>query len=187
MAQGGWQVGTGRDLRGAKLGILGLGRLGSQVALLGQAFGMDVQAWSQNLTPEQAAEHGVGFVDKQTFFATSDFISIHLKLSDRVVGLVGAEELALMPPDACIVNSSRAPIIDEGALIEALHAGRLGGAALDVYHQEPLPADDPLRRTPNLILTPHIGYTTRQTMAVFYGETLESLEAYLAGTPIRTL
>ena len=187
MAQGGWQVGTGRDLRGAKLGILGLGRLGSQVALLGQAFGMDVQAWSQNLTPERAAEHGVGFVDKQTFFATSDFISIHLKLSDRVVGLVGAEELALMRSDACIVNSSRAPIIDEADLIEALQSGRLGGAALDVYHQEPLPADDALRRTPNLILTPHIGYTTRQTMAVFYGETLESLEAYLAGTPIRTL
>ena len=187
MAHGGWQVGTGRDLRGAKLGILGLGRLGSQVAKLGQAFGMEVQAWSQNLTPERAAEHGVAFADKKSFFATSDFISIHLKLSDRVVGLVGPQELALMQSDACIVNTSRAPIIDEAALIAALGAGRLGGAALDVYHREPLPADDPLRATPNLLLTPHIGYVTRQTMTVFYGETLESLEAYLAGAPIRTL
>ena len=153
MAQGGWQVGTGRDLRGAKLGILGLGRLGSQVALLGQAFGMDVQAWSQNLTPERAAEHGVGFVDKQTFFATSDFISIHLKLSDRVVGLVGAEELALMPPDACIVNSSRAPIIDEAALIEALQAGRLGGAfcVLNVIGHRRIHAYDAVRHTSGVV------------------------------------
>ena len=187
MVQGGWQIGTGRDLRGAKLGVLGLGRLGGQVAKLGQAFGMEVQAWSQNLTPERAAEEGVAFADKKSFFATSDFISIHLKLSDRVVGLVGPKELALMPSDACIVNTSRAPIIDEAALIQALQAGQLGGAALDVYNREPLPANDPLRDTPNLILTPHIGYATRQTMAVFYGETLESLEAYLAGAPIRTL
>ena len=187
MAHGGWQVGTGRDLRGAKLGILGLGRLGGQVAKLGQAFGMEVQAWSQNLNPERAADYGVAFADKESFFATSDFISIHLKLSDRVVGLVGPHELALMQSDACIVNTSRAPIIDEAALIAALGAGRLGGAALDVYHREPLPADDPLRATPNLLLTPHIGYVTRQTMTVFYGETLESLEAYLAGAPIRTL
>ena len=187
MAQGGWQIGTGRDLRGAKLGVLGLGRLGGQVAKLGQAFGMEVQAWSQNLTPERAAEEGVAFADKKSFFATSDFISIHLKLSDRVVGPVVPEELALVPSDACIVNTSRAPIIYEAALIQALQAGQLGGAALDVYNREPLPANDPLRDTPNLILTPHIGYATRQTMAVFYGETLESLEAYLAGAPIRTL
>jgi phosphoglycerate dehydrogenase-like enzyme len=187
MANGGWQVGTGRDLRGAKLGILGLGRLGSQVAKLGQAYGMEVQAWSQNLTPERAAEEGVAYAEKQAFFASSDFISIHLKLSGRVTGLIGADELSWMQPDACIVNTSRAPIIDEGALIKALSAGKLGGAALDVYHREPLATDDPLRQTPNLVLTPHIGYVTRQTMTVFYGETLESLEAYLAGAPIRLL
>jgi phosphoglycerate dehydrogenase-like enzyme len=187
MANGGWQVATGRDLRGARLGILGLGRLGSQVAKLGQAYGMEVQAWSQNLTPERAAEEGVAYAEKQAFFASSDFISIHLKLSERVTGLVGTEELSWMQPDACIVNTSRAPIIDEAALIKALSTGKLGGAALDVYHREPLATDDPLRQTPNLVLTPHIGYVTRQTMAVFYGETLESLEAYLAGTPIRLL
>jgi len=187
MANGGWQVGTGRDLRGARLGILGLGRLGSQVAKLGQAYGMEVQAWSQNLTPERAAEEGVVYTEKQAFFASSDFISIHLKLSDRVTGLVGADELSWMQPDACIVNTSRAPIIDEAALMKALSTGKLGGAALDVYHREPLATDDPLRQTPNLVLTPHIGYVTRQTMAVFYGETLESLEAYLAGAPIRLL
>ena len=116
MANGGWQVATGRDLRGARLGILGLGRLGSQVAKLGQAYGMEVQAWSQNLTPERAAEEGVVYAEKQAFFASSDFISIHLKLSDRVIGLVGADELSWMQPDACIVNTSRAPIIDEAAL-----------------------------------------------------------------------
>ena len=187
MTQGGWQVGTGRDLRGATLGILGLGRLGGQVAALGQAFGMQVQAWSQNLTPERAAEQGVTYKDKKAFFATSDFISIHLKLSERVTGLVGAEALAWMKPDACIVNTSRAPIIDEAALIAALNTGKLGGAALDVYHREPLQKNDPLRKTPNLILTPHIGYVTSETMRVFYSETLESLEAYLSGTPIRLL
>ena len=187
MANGGWQVATGRDLRGARLGILGLGRLGSQVAKLGQAYGMQVQAWSQNLTPERAEEEGVVYAEKQAFFASSDFISIHLKLSDRVIGLVGADELSWIQSDACIVNTSRAPIIDEAALIKALSTGKLGGAALDVYHREPLATDDPLRQTPNLVLTPHIGYVTRQTMAVFYGETLESLEAYLAGAPIRLL
>lgn len=187
MTQGGWQIGTGRDLRGATLGILGLGRLGGQVAALGKAFGMEVQAWSQNLTPERAAEQGVTYKDKEAFFATSDFISIHLKLSSRVTGLVGAEELAWMKPDACIVNTSRAPIIDETALIQALNTGKLGAAALDVYHHEPLPKDDALRTTPNLILTPHIGYVTQETMRVFYAETLESLEAYLTGVPIRLL
>ena len=187
MANGGWQVATGRDLRGARLGILGLGRLGSQVAKLGQAYGMEVQAWSQNLTPERAEEEGVVYAEKQAFFASSDFISIHLKLSDRVIGLVGADELSWIQSDACIVNTSRAPIIDEAALIKALSTGKLGGAALDVYHREPLATDDPLRQTPNLVLTPHIGYVTRQTMAVFYGETLESLEACLAGAPIRLL
>ena len=187
MATGGWQVSTGRDLRGARLGILGLGRLGSQVAGLGKAFGMEVQAWSQNLTAETCAEQGVIYAPKDEFFATSDFISIHLKLSDRVTGLVGATELEQMKSDACIVNTSRAPIIDQSALSKALQQGRIGGAALDVFDTEPLPANDPLRGLPNVILTPHIGYVTAETMRVFYGGILESLEAFLMGKPIRML
>ena len=187
MATGGWQVSTGRDLRGARLGILGLGRLGSQVAGLGKAFGMEVQAWSQNLTAETCAEQGVIYAPKDEFFATSDFISIHLKLSDRVTGLVGATELDQMKSDACIVNTSRAPIIDQSALYTALQQGRIGGAALDVFDTEPLPADDLFRGLPNVILTPHIGYVTAETMRVFYGGMLEALEAFLAGKPIRLL
>lgn len=187
MQQGGWQVTTGRDLKGATLGILGLGRLGGYVAKLAQAYDMKVQAWSQNLTAERAAEAGVSYAEKQTFFETSDFITIHLKLSDRVVGLVGAQEFAWMKQDAFIVNTSRAPIIDEDALIDALENGQIGGAATDVYNTEPLPAHDKLRGAPNLLLSPHIGYVTRQTMEIFYGQTVESLQAWLDGNPIRPL
>lgn len=187
MASGGWQVSTGRDLRGARLGILGLGRLGSQLAGFGKAFGMEVQAWSQNLTAETCAEQGVRFASKDEFFSTSDFISIHLKLSDRVTGLVGAAELDLMKSDACIINTSRAPIIDQLALYMALEQGRIGGAALDVFDTEPLPADHSFRGLPNVILTPHIGYVTAETMRVFYGGMLEALEAFIADKPIRLL
>lgn len=187
MQQGGWQVATGRDLRGATLGILGLGRLGAQLAKMGKAFGMNVQAWSQNLTAERAEEQGVLYAEKQAFFESSDFISIHLKLSDRVVGLVGAQELAWMKKDACIINTSRAPIIDEEALINALSKGSIGGAATDVYRTEPVPVDDRIRHVPNLLLTPHIGYVTRQTLEVFYGQTVESLQAWLDGKPIRKI
>ena len=187
MASGGWQVGTGRDLRGARLGILGLGRLGGQVAAMGKAFGMNVQAWSQNLTPQICAEHQVSYASKDEFFSTSDFISIHLKLSDRVTGLVGKAELDMMKENASIINTSRAPIIDRDALLSALQEKRIGGAALDVFDAEPLPADDGLRHLPNVILTPHIGYVTAETMKVFYGGMLEALEAYLAGKPIRSL
>lgn len=187
MASGGWQVSTGRDLRGARLGILGLGRLGSQLAGFGKAFGMEVQAWSQNLTAETCAEQGVRFASKDEFFSTSDFISIHLKLSDRVTGLVGAAELDLMKSDACIINTSRAPIIDQLALYTALEQGRIGGAALDVFDTEPLPADHSFRGLTNVILTPHIGYVTAETMRVFYGGMLEALEAFIADKPIRLL
>ena len=187
MASGGWQVSTGRDLRGARLGILGLGRLGSQLAGFGKAFGMEVQAWSQNLTAETCAEQGVRYASKDEFFSTSDFISIHLKLSDRVTGLVGAAELDLMKSDACIINTSRAPIIDQLALYTALEQGRIGGAALDVFDTEPLPADHSFRGLPNVILTPHIGYVTAETMRVFYGGMLEALEAFIAGKPIRLI
>ena len=187
MKNGKFQRVAGRDLRGATLGILGLGRLGSVLAALGQAYGMQVVAWSQNLTQEAAAEKGVTYLPRDAFFAQSDFISIHLKLSKRVTGLVDAAAFAQMKPSAYIVNTSRAQIIDEAALIAALRNGDIAGAAIDVYAQEPLPADHQLRDVPHLLLSPHIGYVTQETMAVFYGETLNAVEAFIKGAPIRLL
>lgn len=187
MSSGGWQSQAGRDLRGATLGILGLGRLGSVLAGFGKAYGMNIVAWSQNLTPEAAAEHGVTYLPKEAFFAQSDFISIHLKLSDRVRGLVGAPEFEMMKPDAAIINTSRAPIIDTDALINALENGQIASAAIDVYDHEPLPADHRLREVPGLILSPHIGYVTNETFAIFYTETLKSVSAIIEGKPIRII
>jgi phosphoglycerate dehydrogenase-like enzyme len=187
MRAGGWQVGLGRDLAGAVLGLVGLGRLGSRVARLGQAFGMTTIAWSQNLTEAAAAEHGVRRVEKTELFRSADFVSIHLQLSARTRGLIGTAELALMQPDACLVNTSRGPIVDEDALVEALQAGRIAGAALDVYDHEPLPKDHRLRRIPNLLLTPHIGYVTREAYAVFYGDMVAGIAAFLAGKPERAI
>jgi phosphoglycerate dehydrogenase-like enzyme len=187
MRDGGWQTHLGRDLRGARLGILGLGRLGTQLAGYAKAFGMEIQAWSQNLTEARCDAVGVSYVDRETLFRSSDFISIHLKLSARVRHLVGAEEMAMMKPDAYLVNTSRAPIIDMEALTNALVNQQIAGAAIDVYDHEPVPATDPLRNMPNLLMTPHIGYVTRETMDIFYGETLNAVEAMIAGTPIREL
>ena len=187
MKEGGWQVATGRDLRGAKLGVLGLGRLGEQVAHLGKAFGMDVQAWSQNLTQERCDEVGVRYCDKEHFFKTADFISIHLKMSDRVRDLINEDVFNLMKPDACIVNTSRAGIVNKDALIQALSTGTIKSAATDVYDKEPLPVDDALRSLPNLIMTPHIGYVTAETMQVFYDEMREDIEAFIKGEPTRLL
>ena len=187
MRDGGWQTHLGRDLRGARLGILGLGRLGAQLAGYAKAFGMEIQAWSQNLTEARCDAVGVSYVDRETLFCSSDFISIHLKLSARVRHLVGAEEMAMMKPDAYLVNTSRAPIIDMEALTNALANQQIAGAAIDVYDHEPVPATDPLRHMPNLLMTPHIGYVTRETMDIFYGETLDAVEAMIAGTPIREL
>jgi phosphoglycerate dehydrogenase-like enzyme len=187
MREGGWQTTIGRDLRGATLGVIGVGRLGTQVAAMGNVFGMRVIAWSQNLTAEKAAEAGAEAVSKETLFGESDFISVHLQLSDRSRGLIGAAELALMKPEAYLVNTSRGPIIDEEALVDALQGGRIAGAALDVYAIEPLPADHRLRRVPNLLLTPHIGYVTENAYRVFYPETLNAILAYLEGAPIRVI
>ena len=184
---GGWQVGLGRDLAGATLGVVGLGRLGSRLARIGQAFGMTTIAWSQNLTEAAAAEHGVRRVHKADLFRHADFVSVHLQLSDRTRGLIGAAELALMRRDACLVNTSRGPIVDEDALVGALEAGRIAGAALDVYDREPLPPDHRLRRIPNLLLTPHIGYVTREAYKVFYADTVEDIAAFLAGRPQRVI
>ncbi len=187
MRAGGWQVGLGRDLHGATLGILGLGHIGAQIAGFAKAFGMHLLAWSQNLTDARAAEVGVRRVAKDELFASADFVTVHLRLSPRTDGLVGARELALMRKDAYLVNTSRGPIVDEAALIQALDQGKIAGAALDVYDREPLPAGHPLRHTPNLLLTPHIGYVTRETYRVFYGDSVDLVGAFLDGRPRNVL
>lgn len=187
MRTGGWQHTVGRDLAGATLGLVGLGRLGTVVGGIGRAFGMRVTAWSQNLTPERAAEAGVEAVSKAELFAGADFVSVHYKLGERSRGIVGAAELALMKPTAYLVNTSRGPLVDTPALLEALRSGTIAGAALDVYDTEPLPADDPLRSAPNVLLTPHIGYVTEATYRSFYGEAVEDLRAWAAGAPVRVL
>ncbi|MES1924954.1 D-2-hydroxyacid dehydrogenase family protein [Salinisphaera sp. T31B1] len=187
VARGGWQLGVGRDLRGATLALAGLGRLGSEVAALGRAFGMRVIAWSEHLSSAHAAANGVEAVSKDRLLREADYLSIHLRLSPRTAGLFGAPEFALMRPRACLINTSRAPIVDTGALLAALEAGRPGAAALDVFDIEPLPADSPLRGHPKLLLTPHIGYVTEPTYELFYQGTLEAILAFDAGRPIREI
>ncbi|MGH6816804.1 MAG: D-2-hydroxyacid dehydrogenase family protein [Hyphomicrobiaceae bacterium] len=187
MRSGGWQVGLGSDLRGKTLGIVGLGRLGGEVAGFARAFGMRIVAWSQNLTAETAAGKGAERVGKADLFKQADFITVHIKLSDRSRGLVGPAEIAAMKPTAYLVNTSRSAIVDRVALVQALQSGAIAGAALDVYDEEPLPADHALRRVPNLLPTPHIGYVTRETYRAFYTGTVEAIEAWMAGTPVYVL
>jgi phosphoglycerate dehydrogenase-like enzyme len=187
MRAGGWQTRVGTGLEDQRLGLLGLGRLGSLVARAALAFDMDVVAWSANLTRERCAEVGVGYASKDELFATSDIISVHLVLSDRTRGLVGRDELARMKPSAVLVNTSRGPIVDEAALVDALRDGAIGGAALDVYDREPLPAEHPLRTLPNTVLTPHIGYVTRQTYEIFYRDIVDDIRAWRAGAPVRVI
>lgn len=188
MRAGAWQqVPPGLDLAGSTLGLLGLGRLGQRVARVGLAFEMDVLAWSQNLDPDLATGLGVQPVSKEQLLERSDVVSVHLKLSDRTRGLLGRDELARMKPGAVLVNTSRGPIVDEAALVEALQSGQLGGAGLDVYDVEPLPVDHPLRTLPNTVLTPHIGYVTDATYRVFHEEALEDVLAWRDGSPIRVL
>jgi phosphoglycerate dehydrogenase-like enzyme len=184
---GGWQQTVGTDLAGARLGVIGLGRLGGQVARIGLAFGMDVVAWSQNLTDARATEVGVRRVEREELFATSDFVTIHLLLSKRTRGLFGAADLALMKHTGVLINTSRGPIVEQAALLSALHDGRIAGAGLDVYDQEPLPRDHPLRSAPRTVLTPHLGYVTRDTYEVFYGEAVEDVAAFVAGSPVRVI
>jgi phosphoglycerate dehydrogenase-like enzyme len=179
-------VAPGMDLAGRTLGIIGLGRIGATMARYGQALGMKVQAWSQNLTEERAAEVGVARVDKGTLMATSDAISIHMVLSPRSRGIVGAAEIARMKPGGILVNTSRGPLVDMAALVVALNEGRVM-AGLDVYDTEPLPAADPIRSAPNCVLAPHLGYVTADNMADFYRYCAESLRAWLDGTPIRVM
>ena len=185
MREGGWQSTVGMTLSGKTLGLLGLGRTGKRMAEYAKVFGMEVIAWSQNLTEDTAAAVGARRVENSALFQQSDVVSIHLVLSDRTRGLVGETELALMKPDAFLVNTSRGPIVDERALIAALQAGRIAGAGLDVFDIEPLPLDHPLRLLPNVTLSPHLGYVTREMLAAFYADTVEAVLAWLDGTPIR--
>ncbi|MDD7938653.1 D-2-hydroxyacid dehydrogenase family protein [Actinomycetospora lutea] len=185
--EGRWQHTVGRDLAGRRLGVVGLGGLGAPVATVGLAFGMDVVAWSRHLDPDDARALGVTPVGKDELLATADVVTIHLKLSERTTGLLGRDDLARMKPTALLVNTSRGPIVDEDALVEALHAGTIGGAGLDVFGTEPLPADAPLRTAPRTVLTPHLGYVTEGSYAVFYRDAVEDIRAWADGAPIREL
>jgi phosphoglycerate dehydrogenase-like enzyme len=185
MREGRWQTTLGIGLEGKTLGVLGLGRLGSQVAKVGKAFGMRVIAWSQNLTAERAAAANTELVDKARLFTESDVLSIHLILSERTRGLVGAADLARMKPTAYLVNTARGPIVDEAALLEALSSRRIAGAGLDVYDIEPLPVAHPFRRLPNTVLTPHLGYVTEENYRVYFADAVEDIGAFLDGKPIR--
>jgi phosphoglycerate dehydrogenase-like enzyme len=187
MRAGGWQQTIGPELAGRTLGLIGLGRIGTQVAGYGAAFAMQVVAWSENLDRAYAAALGVQAVGKEELLARADIVSIHTRLSGRTRGLIGAGELALMKPSAYLINTSRGPIVDERALLAALHAEQIAGAALDVFDREPLAPEDPLRAAPNTVLTPHIGYVAEETYRGFYSEIVADIEAWLAGSPIRVL
>ena len=182
-----WQVSMGIGVHGKTLGVIGLGNLGSQVATVGKAFQMSVLAWSQNLTAERAAKFGVTLVSKDELLSQSDIVTIHLVLSQRTSGLLGARELGLLKSTAYLVNTSRGPIVDEQALVEALEKKTIAGAALDVFDEEPLPLDHPLRRLENTVITPHIGYVTAETYKIFFDQTVENIRAFLNGAPVRVI
>jgi len=184
---GGWQHTVGFGLRGRTLGVVGLGNIGRAVAAVGQAFGMEVLAWSQRLSAATAAAAGVTAVGKDDLFARSDVVTVHYKLSARSVGLVGAREIGLMRPTAFLVNTSRGPVVDSAALLAALHAGNIAGAGLDVYDEEPLPAGHPFRSAPRTVLTPHLGYVTDDGYRIFYTDAVEDIAAFAAGRPVRVV
>lgn len=184
---GGWQSTVGGDLDGHRLGVVGLGRLGTKVARVGAAFGMEVVAWSQNLDAERAQGLGVRAVSKDELFSTADVVSIHYKLSERSRGLVGAAELEAMKPGSILVNTSRAGLVDTDALITVLEAGGIRGAGLDVHDEEPLPVDHRLRSTPRTVLTPHLGYVTEDTYRIFFTQAVEDIAAWISGEPIRVI
>jgi len=188
MRAGRWheELGPGFSLAGRKLGLLGLGNIGSRVAAIGKAFGMECVAWSQNLTDEKAQAAGVRRVSKEELFEKSDVVTIHLVLGERTRGLVRKEDLARMKPGAVLVNTSRGPIIVEPDLLEVLKAGKIH-AALDVYEREPLPADHPLRKMDNVTLSPHLGYVHDDNYRIFYGDTVENVAAWMAGKPVRVI
>ena len=183
----GWQVGLGGDVHGKTLAVLGLGSIGEKVARYGQAFGMRVIAWSENLTDERAAQVGVTRVSKQALFEQADYLTVHLVLGERSRHLVDAQALAWLRPHARLVNTSRGPIIDEHALAQALADGKLAGAALDVFSEEPLPAGHPFRRLPNVLATPHIGYVTTNNYQTFFSQMIEDIQAWHSGQALRLL
>jgi phosphoglycerate dehydrogenase-like enzyme len=188
LRRGEWQTELGITLRGKRLGLVGLGRLGGTLAPMAQALGMEVAAWSENLTPERAAQVGVEFVASlDELLASADVVSIHTRLSDRTRGLISRERIAVMKRDAFLVNTSRGPIVDTVALVEALKSGAIAGAAIDVFDEEPLAADDPLRSAPNTVLTPHIGYVSAENYELYFRDAVEDIEAFLAGRPVRCL
>lgn len=180
-----WQTTIGIELAGRTLGLVGLGKLGTRVAKIAQAFDMQVLAWSQNLTQERCREAGVGYASKEELFSRSDFVSVQLVLSERTRGLIGAADFARMQPTAYFINTSRGPIVDTQALLDALNGGRIAGAGIDVYDVEPLPVDHPLRRAPNTVLTPHLGYVTEKNYRAFFADMVEDIRAFLDGKPVR--
>jgi D-3-phosphoglycerate dehydrogenase len=182
-----WQSTLGIELAGKTLGLLGFGKLGSKVGEIGKAIGMKLIAWSENLTHEKARAGGATLVSKQDLFRQSDFLSVHLVLSDRSRGLVGARELALMKPTAFIINTSRGPIINEPALLSVLGQRKIAGAGLDTYDVEPLPLNHPLRKLDNVVLTPHLGYVSQEGYAVYFTQMVEDIKAWLAGSPVREI
>jgi len=182
-----WQTTIGQDVEGMTLGVLGLGKLGQRVAATAKTLGMNVIAWSQNLTPEQAQEAGADYVSKEDLFSKADIVSIHVVLSDRSRGLVGAKELGLMKKTAYLVNTARGPIVDEKALIAALNSKSIAGAGLDVFDVEPLPLNHPFRKMDNVVLTPHLGYVSERNYRVLYSGVVEDIRAWLDGKPVRLL
>ncbi|MCB1533927.1 MAG: D-2-hydroxyacid dehydrogenase family protein [Rhodoblastus sp.] len=187
MRAGGWQSGLGMTLHGRRLGVVGLGRIGARVAAVAKALGMELVAWSPNMTAETAAAAGATLVDKETLFRTSDVVTLHLVLGDRSRHIVGAREFEQMQKHAVLVNTSRGPLIDEAAMIDAMRARKIACTALDVYDIEPLPADHPLRGLDNVVLSPHQGFVTQDVYTVWYGDTVENIRAWLSGAPIRVL
>jgi phosphoglycerate dehydrogenase-like enzyme len=183
-----WQVTIGPDLEGLTLGVIGLGKLGTRVSRIGQAFGMKTLAWSQNLTPERAKENNVGFPgSKEELLKQSDIVSIHVPLSPRSRGMIGAKELALLKPTALLINTSRGPIVDQEPLLEVLQNKKIAGAGLDVYEVEPLPVGHPLRKLDNVVLTPHLGYVSEQNYRIYFPHAVEDIRGYLDGKPVRVL
>lgn len=187
MRAGGWQETVGGTLAGRRLGILGLGRLGTAMVPVAHAFGMETLAWSPNLTDARAAEAGTTRVDREAFFAGADIVTVHMALGPGSRGLVGAAELAAMKPSAILINTSRGPVVDEAALVAALEARRIAAAGLDVYDAEPLPAEHPLRRLDNVVLSPHLGFVVAETYRQWYADTVEAIAAWRAGNPVRVL
>ena len=182
-----WPANLGRELSGERLGIVGLGRIGSIVARHGQAFGIDVAAWSPDLDAARCAAAGVAFVSREELFASSDFVTVHLALAPSTRELIGSPEITLMKETAWLINTSRSAIIDSSSLIAACRLGKIAGAVVDVFDAEPLPEVHPLRDMPNIIATPHIGYVTRQTFATLFADTVDDIHAFSKGEPLRLL